>query len=85
MRERWVDHNNGMLSIQTDTMHIHINSRARKNYHTIHSHWSFHFCIKGKYGYACRIFYDFEGTFEEALERAETIVKEMYESIKEII
>ena len=41
MRERWVDHNNGMLSIQTDTMNIRIDSRARKNYRTVSSNWSF--------------------------------------------
>ena len=46
MRERWIDNGRGLLSIKTDTMYIHIQSRAQKNYHTISSNWSLFFMLK---------------------------------------
>lgn len=85
MRELWFDHGNGMLSIDTDTLHIHINSKARKNYRHVHSHWNLAFHVKGKYGYMARIWCDFADTMEGAMNRAETMMKEMFESIQEII
>ncbi len=85
MREHWVDDGRGLLSINTETMHIHIQSRARKNYRTIYSNWHLYFLVKGQYGYMARIYCDFAGTMEEALDRAETMMKEMFESIQEII
>lgn len=85
MRERWIDDGRGLLSINTETMHIHIISRARKNYRTVISHWQLYFWVKGKYGYMARINCAFSGTMEEALDRAETMLKEMFESIQEII
>jgi hypothetical protein len=85
MRERWVDDGRGLLSINTNTMHISIRSRARKNYRTTLSHWTLYFWVKGQYGYMARIYDTFGGTLEEALDRAETMVKEMFESIQEII
>ena len=85
MRERWIDDGRGLLSINTDTMHIHIQSRAKKNYHTISSNWSLFFWVKGRYGYAVRIYCNFAGTMEEALDRAETMLKEIFESIQEIL
>lgn len=85
MRERWIDDGNGLLSINTDTMHIHIQSRAKKNYHTISSNWNLCFWVKGKYGYMARIYCGFAGTMEEALNRAEIMMREMFESIREII
>ena len=85
MRERWIDDGRGSLSIDTDTMHIKIRSRAQKNYHTISSNWSLFFWVKGRYGYAVRIYDNFAGTMEEALDRAETLLKEMFESIQEIL
>ena len=85
MRERWIDNGRGLLSIKTDTMYIHIQSRAQKNYHTISSNWSLFFCIKGRYGYMVQICYKFAGTMEEALDRAETMMREMFESIQEIL
>ena len=85
MRERWIDDGRGSLSINTDTMRIRIRSRAIKNYHTISSNWSLFFCIKGRYGYMVQIYYQFAGTMEEALDRAETMIREMFESIQEIL
>lgn len=85
MRERWVDDGNGLLSINTDTMYLRLWSKAYKNYHHVHSNWTFTCAIKGQYGYVCRFHYDFGGTFDEALDRAETIVREMFQSIQEII
>ena len=85
MRERWIDDGRGLLSIDTDTMHIQIKSRAQKNYHTISSNWSLFFYVKGRYGYAVRIYDNFAGTMEEALDRAETLLKEIFESIQEIL
>lgn len=85
MRERWIDNGRGLLSIETDTMRIQIRSRAIKNYHTISSNWSLFFCIKGRYGYMVQICYNFAGTMEEALDRAETMMREMFESIQEIL
>lgn len=32
MWEHWIDNGRGLLSIDTDTMHIGIQSHARKNY-----------------------------------------------------
>lgn len=85
MRERWVDDGRGLLSINTDTMHISIQSRARKNYRTISSNWYLCFWVKGQYGYMARIYFNFAGTMEEALDRAETMLKEIFESIQEIM
>ena len=85
MRERWIDHGRGLLSIETDTMYIHIQSRAQKNYRTISSNWSLFFWVKGQYGYAAQIYNNFAGTMEEALDRAETLLKEIFESIQEIL
>lgn len=85
MRERWIDDGNGLLSINTDTMHIHIQSRAKKNYRIISSNWSLNFDVKGKYGYMARIYYTFAGTMEEALDRAEIMMREIFESIQEIL
>ena len=85
MRERWIDDGRGSLSIDIDTMHIKIKSRAIKNYHTISSNWSLFFWVKGRYGYMARIYDNFAGTMEEALDRAETMMREMFESIQEIL
>ena len=85
MKERWIEDGRGSLSIDTDTMHIQIRSRAIKNYHTIFSNWSLFFCIKGRYGYMVQICYKFAGTMEEALDRAETMMREMFKSIQEIL
>lgn len=85
MRERWVDDGQGLLSINTETMHIHIRSRAHKNYRTISSNWHLYFWVKGQYAYMARIYCDFAGTMEEALNRAETMMREMFESIQEIM
>ena len=85
MRERWIDNGRGLLSIDTDTMHIHIQSRAQKNYRTISSNWSLFFDVKGRYGHIVQIYYNFAGTMEEALDRAETMIREIFESIQEIL
>lgn len=85
MRERWVDDGQGLLSINTNTMHISIRSRARKNYRTTLSHWTLYFWVKGQYGYMARVYCQFAGTMEDALNRAETMLKEMFESIGEIL
>ena len=85
MRERWIDNGRGLLSIKTDTMYIHIKSRAQKNYHTISSNWSLFFYVKGRYGYEARIYENFAGTMEAALDRAETLLKDIFESIQEIL
>lgn len=85
MRERWVDDGRGLLSINTETMHVHIQSRARKNYRTISSNWRLAFWVKGQYGYMARIYCDFADTMEGAMNRAETMMREMFESIKEIM
>lgn len=85
MRERWVDNGRGILTISTDTLHIHIASRATKNYRHVHSNWRLYFYVKGEYGYMARIHCEFGGTMEEALNRAETMMKEMFESIQEIM
>ena len=85
MRERWVDHGNGILTIETNTIHVRLRSQARKNYRNTQSNWRLFFSCKGQYGYACVFSYDFGGAFDEALERVETIVKEMFESIRELI
>lgn len=85
MRERWVDNNNGILAIDTDTMYLRLWSRAHKNYRNVHSNWTFTCAIKGQYGYACRFHYEFGGTLNEALERAETIIREASESLREIL
>ena len=31
MRERWIDNGQGLLSIDTETMHIHIRRKEKKN------------------------------------------------------
>ena len=85
MRELWIDHGNGVLTIDTNTIRVRLRSQARKNYRNTHSNWRFFFACKGQYGYACMFSYDFGGTLDEALERVETIVKELFESIQEII
>ena len=85
MRERWVDHGDGTLIIQTETLRCCLYRKARKNYHHIQSNWSLNFYIKGKYGYMARIYYTFAGTMEEAINRAETMMLEMFESIREIM
>ena len=85
MRERWVDDGNGTLRIQTETLTCCLYSKARKNYHHIYSNWSLNFYVKGEYGYMARIFYTFGGTIEEAMNRAETMMLEMFRSIQEII
>lgn len=85
MRERWVDHGNGFLTIETNTVRVRLRSKASKNYRNAYSHWSLWFACKGQYGYACAFSCDFGGTFNEALERVETIVREMFESIQELI
>ena len=85
MRERWVDCGDGTLIIQTETLRCCLYSKARKNYHHIQSNWSLNFYIKGKYGYMARIYCTFAGTMEEAMNRAETMMLEMFESIQEIL
>jgi hypothetical protein len=85
MRDLWVDSGDGVLLIQTDTLYVRLISKASKNYHTAHSNWTLVFMRKGKYGYAARFFYQFGGTIDEALERAEVILRETYESIDEIL
>ena len=85
MRERWVDDGDGVLLIQTDTLYVRLISKARKNYRTISSNWTLAFMRKGRYGYAVRFFYTFEGTIDEALNRAELLLRETYGSIAEII
>lgn len=85
MRERWVDDGRGTLKIQTETLTCCLYSKARKNYHHIQSNWSLNFYVKGQYGYMARIYYTFAGTMEEALNRAETMMREMFESIQEIM
>ena len=85
MRDLWVDRGDGSLVIQTETLYIEIYGKARKNYHHVHSNWSMCFRVKGKYGWAARFWDTFGGTINEAMTRAETIVTEMFESIKEIM
>lgn len=85
MRELWVDDGHGTLLIQTDSLYVRLHSYARKNYHTVHSNWSLTFGVKGKYGYACRSYHQFGGTFNEALERAETIFQEMHAVLSEVL
>ena len=85
MREHWVDDGNGTLMIQTETLTCCLYSRSRKNYHHTCSSWSLNFYVKGEYGYMARIYYTFAGTIEEAINRAETMMLEMFNSIQEII
>ena len=85
MRERWADYGNGWFRLNTDTVYLCLYSRASKNYRTIHSNWTLTCAIKGQYGYACSFHYEFGGTIDEAFERAETILREMFESVKELI
>jgi hypothetical protein len=85
MRERWTDRGDGSLVIQTETLTCYLFSKARKNYHHIQSNWSLNFYIKGKYGYMARIYCTFVDTMEGAMNRAETMMHEMFESIQEII
>ena len=85
MREKWVDRGDGTLIIQTETLRCYLHSKTKKNYHHIQSNWSLFFCIKGRYGYMVQICYKFAGTMEEALDRAETMMREMFESIQEIL
>jgi hypothetical protein len=85
MRDLWVDRGDGSLIIQTETLHISIYSKARKNYHHVRSNWSMCFSVKGKYGYAASFWNTFGGTIEEAMTRAETVATEIFESLKEIM
>ena len=85
MRERWVDDGNGTLIIQTETLRCCLYSKARKNYRHVESNWSLNFYVKGRYGYMARIYYTFAGTMEEAMDRAETMMLEMFQSIQEIL
>ena len=85
MRDLWVDRGNGLLTIETDTLHCQISSRARKNYRYINSNWYLYFYVKGQYGYMARIYCDFVDTMEGAMNRAETMMREIFDSIKEII
>ena len=85
MRDRWVDNGNGVLSINTEKLYIHISSRATKNYRHTFSNWHLYFYVKGQYGYMARIYCDFADTMEGALNRAETMMREMFESIQEIM
>lgn len=85
MRERWVDNGNGVLTIHTDTLHCQLSSKSRKNYHHTQSHWSLCFYVKGQYGYMARIFVTFADTLEGAMSRTETMIREMFESIQEIL
>lgn len=83
MRNLWVDNGQGVLSIDTETMHIQIVSRSYKNYRTQSSNWSLYFYVKRKY--IVRFFDTFGGTLEEAMQRAEDMMLAVYESIQEII
>lgn len=85
MRERWIDNGNGILTISTDTLHCQLVSKARKNYRHVQSSWNLYFYIKGKYGYMARIYCAFADTMEEAMNRAETMMRELFESIQEIM
>ena len=85
MRERWVDHGEGVLTIETNTMHVQLRSQARKNYRHTHSNWHLYFYVKGQYGYMARIYCDFADTMEGAMNRVETMMREMFESIQEIM
>lgn len=85
MRERWIDYGDGTLIIQTETLTCCLYSKARKNYRHIQSSWSLNFYVKGKYGYMARIYCTFAGTMEEAMDRAETMMLEMFQSIQEIL
>lgn len=83
MRNLWVDNGQGVLSIDTEKMHIQIASRSYKNYRTQSSNWSLYFYVKRKY--IVRFFDTFGGTLEEAMQRAEDMMLAVYESIQEII
>lgn len=85
MNKRWVDNGDGSLIIKTETLRCYLFSKARKNYRHTQSNWSLNFYVKGKYGYMARIFCTFGGTMEEAIDRAETMMLEMHQSIQEII
>lgn len=85
MRDKWVDNGNGILTINTPRLYIRLYSRARKNYRAIYSNWQLSVGVKGEYGYAVRFYYDFGGTLNDALERSEVIMRELFESIQEII
>ena len=85
MRERWIDHGNGMIEIETDTLTCRLRSRATKNYRHIESNWDLYFYIKGQFGYMCRTYCGFADTMEGAMNRAETMMREMFESIREIM
>lgn len=83
MRNLWVDNGQGILSIDTEKMHIQIVSRSYKNYRTQSSNWSLYFYVKRKY--IVRFFDTFGGTLEEAMQRAEEMMTAVYESIQEIL
>ena len=85
MRDKWVDSGDGTLTINTPRLYIRLYSRARKNYRTIYSNWQLSVCVKGEYGYAVKFYHDFGGTFNDALERTEVIIRELFESIQEVI
>lgn len=85
MRELLTDNGSGTLYVQTDKLHIRLYSKARKNYHTTHSNWTLYCAFRGQYGYACTFHYEFGGTFDEALDRVETILLEIKETLLEIM
>lgn len=85
MRDLWIDNGQGILSIDTDTLYIRLISKAKKNYRIIHSNWKFIFYHKCRYGYVCHWYYGFGGTIDEALDRAEIIIREAFEGIKKVI
>ena len=85
MRERWVDSGDGILTINTPRLYIRLCSRARKNYRIIYSNWQLSVGVKGEYGYAVRFYYDFGGTLNDALERSEVIMRELFDAIQEVM
>ena len=46
MRERWIDHGNGILTIETNTIHVRLRSQARKNYRNTQSNWRLFFPVR---------------------------------------
>ena len=85
MRDLWVDHGNGVLIINTSKLFVRLYSKARKNYHTVSSNWCLSVGVKGEYGFAVQFYHHFGGTFDQALERSETILKELFGAIQEIM
>ena len=85
MRERWVDNGGGRLLIATEKLRCCLDSKARKNYRHVESNWSLCFYVRGQYGYMARIYCTFVDTMEGAMDRAETMMQEMYAAIQEIM